>query len=117
MIPLTADDSQRSAPNQPYRSQQNLGRLTIEDPNNPDNDISGGTKNIDLILAAFSRAFDTLQEKMFELHRAVFSERRGQSILGTILAGNYSSYDLQREHLRRVHEGRWALDQSRGPTL
>ena len=54
---------------------------------------------------------------MFELHRATFSERRGQSLLGTILAGNYSSFEVQRDRLKRVHEGRWALDQARGTSL
>lgn len=112
MMPLTADDLQGSAPNQPYRHPQNLGRLTIQDPNNPNNDISGGSKNIGMIFFSFARAYDALQEKMYELHHATFSERRGQSILGTILAGNYSSFELQRERSRRVHEGRWAPIQS-----
>ncbi|KAI9793224.1 MAG: hypothetical protein M1816_000645 [Peltula sp. TS41687] len=95
-----------SAPNQPYRKPSNRDRLTIEDPNNPNNDISGGSKRIRQIFSSFSRAYDGLQEKMFKLYGASFTERRGQSLLGTILAGNYSSFELQRHRLRRVHEGR-----------
>lgn len=32
------------------------------------------------------------------------SNRQNQSILGTILGGNYESFRLQRKHLAHIHE-------------
>jgi non-canonical poly(A) RNA polymerase PAPD5/7 len=79
-------------------------KLSIVDPNNETNDIAGGSKNTPKILEAFSRAFRNLQNRMSELHWMPIDQRRGQSILGVILGGNYSSFDIQREHLRKCYE-------------
>lgn len=78
---------------------QNANRLTIIDPNRNDNDISGGTRNIDLILDCFRHAHATLQRRLSEvLQRGNSSE----GILGCIWGGNYSAFMAQREKLRKV---------------
>ncbi|KAL9092598.1 MAG: hypothetical protein Q9165_004402 [Trypethelium subeluteriae] len=75
-------------------------RLSVIDPNNAQNDISGGTKLIKLILNVFSEAHQTLVQRMTELDEQTVDERKGRSILGSIVGGNYTSYERQREHLR-----------------
>ncbi|KAJ5242431.1 topoisomerase family protein Trf4 [Penicillium citrinum] len=76
-------------------------RLMIEDPNNPDNDISGGTKEIALVFRTFSQAFSTLSRRMLQL---ADSPDSGASILGSIIAANYEEYMIQRYQLREVFE-------------
>lgn len=83
-----------------YKLQDREPRFAIVDPNNSGNDIAGGAKNTATIQKAFSDAFNALQTRMKELEALPIEERRGQSILGVILGGDYSSFDLQREHLR-----------------
>jgi non-canonical poly(A) RNA polymerase PAPD5/7 len=77
----------------------NPDRLTIEDPNNQDNDISGGTKEINLILRTFSRAHTTLQSRIEQL---AFYEDHRSSILGPIIAANFDEYIEQRLQLQNV---------------
>ncbi|KAJ5312266.1 hypothetical protein PENANT_c011G05972 [Penicillium antarcticum] len=77
----------------------NPDRLTIEDPNNQDNDISGGTKEISLILRTFSKAHTTLQRRVEQL---ASNEDHKSSILGPIIAANFDEYIEQREQLRHV---------------
>ena len=91
--------------NRPY--QVKAGRLSIEDPNRPDNDISAGSTSIGIVLRSFSHAYDTLQQTMLALGQRDFSRRHGQSLLGTIVGGNYASFDTQRQRMRRVYEERW----------
>ncbi|CAG7969901.1 unnamed protein product [Penicillium salamii] len=74
-------------------------RLTIEDPNNPDNDISGGTREIDLILRTFAGAHTTLKNRMEYL---ALVQGPNKTILGPIIAGNFEEYIEQRNQLRRV---------------
>lgn len=95
----TADPAQRV-----YKSnkENNNGRLAIEDPNNADNDISGGTREIGLISRSFSDAHQLLRERMLDL--AASGSTDGGSILGTIIAANYDEYTQQRWQLRRVFE-------------
>ena len=84
-----------------FRSQQNKGpRLSIEDPNNPDNDISGGTREILLIMNCFSEAHQVLKERMGSLAKGATHD----SILSTIIAANYDEYTQQRRQLRKVFE-------------
>lgn len=78
----------------------------VEDPNRPDNDITAGSTNVKLVFDCFSRAYQRLQRKMLELRRAESSNRQGQSILWEILGGDYSSFDVQRDRLRRAYEER-----------
>ncbi|KAI9881239.1 MAG: hypothetical protein M1830_005525 [Pleopsidium flavum] len=95
----------RTAPGRPYQANK-LHRLAIIDPNRPDNDISGGTKNILTILEHFAEAHRTLQRRMAALNNADFTNKDDESILGVILAGNYSAFETQRNRLRRLYEER-----------
>ena len=83
---------------------KNIDRISIIDPNNPANDISGGSSNTATILNCFSQAYRDLQHRMGDLNSRVPAARRKESILGDILAGNYTSFKLQREHLSHVFE-------------
>ncbi|KZF22882.1 hypothetical protein L228DRAFT_268260 [Xylona heveae TC161] len=84
-----------------------MDRLSIVDPNKPDNDISSGSSNVALIFRCFSEAYEILQKRMADLRFRNFSERRGQSILGTIMAGDYSWFEWQRDRLRRLYDDRY----------
>ncbi len=79
-------------------------KFSIIDPNNRDNDIAGGSSNTRIIRQSFFDAYESLQERMGSLQQSASTHRRNQSILGCILAGNYRSFDLQRQHLAHVHE-------------
>ncbi|KAH8808535.1 hypothetical protein F5884DRAFT_374546 [Xylogone sp. PMI_703] len=80
----------------------NIERISIIDPNNPLNDISGGSSNTARIRKCFSDAFRALQKTMAALQFS--NDRKNASILRCILGGNYESFRLQREHLAHVHE-------------
>lgn len=83
---------------------KNKDRLSIIDPNNSSNDIAGGSSNIDVILYDFHSAHRMIKERMAELAQGGGRGSNKASLLETILAGNYSSFRLQRAHLRRLHE-------------
>ncbi|KAJ5716825.1 hypothetical protein N7488_002471 [Penicillium malachiteum] len=74
-------------------------RLSIEDPNNPDNDISGGTKEIPLIFHTFREAHRVLRDMMHRYHTLP----PGTSILEKIIAANFDEYDQQRFQLFEVY--------------
>lgn len=76
-------------------------RLSIEDPNNPDNDISGGTREIGLVFKSFAEAFRLLKDRMLS---AATSGETAESILGTIIAANFDEYTELRWQLREVFE-------------
>ncbi|KAM0720809.1 hypothetical protein Q7P37_003094 [Cladosporium fusiforme] len=78
---------------------QNKERLTIIDPNNPDNDISGGSHKIDTVFGRFRTSYSELQRHMAQIHANKISTL---SILECIIGGNYESVDYQRERLRNV---------------
>ncbi len=78
---------------------KNQDRLSIIDPNNPENDISGGSGGIESITAAFRDAFKKLQREMATLAR---DPRPFGSILKPIFGGDYSSFIVQRAHLERL---------------
>jgi non-canonical poly(A) RNA polymerase PAPD5/7 len=82
------------------RTVQNKDRLTIIDPNNPDNDISGGSHKIDTVFGRFRAAFSELQRYMSQLHEGRISTN---SILECILGGNYQPVESQRERLRQLY--------------
>ena len=81
-------------------SREGPERLTIIDPNRPDNNISGGTKQIGLIFECFSRAHDHLNDLMtgqldgFDI---------GTSLLEDVIGGNFTAYELQRAVLSDLH--------------
>ena len=74
-------------------------RLAIIDPNKPDNDISGGSKNVMQIFDRFARAH-------LEILKAMKSPNR-PSVLDWLLGGDYESFVWQRDHLRRLYRQRW----------
>ncbi|KUI52914.1 Poly(A) RNA polymerase protein 2 [Cytospora mali] len=82
---------------------KNPGRLSIIDPNNPGNDISGGSMNYQQIVASFSQAYKLLQERLSRIAKG----ENFKSILEVILGGNYSTFREQRNYLRQVHENRF----------
>ncbi|RGP63884.1 DNA polymerase sigma subunit [Fusarium longipes] len=79
---------------------KNYDRLSIIDPNNPANDISGGSANTPAILNRFKDAFNLLRDRMSDIAR---NPNKG-NILEVILQGDYSSFRMQRDYLRHVHE-------------
>lgn len=83
---------------------KNVDRLSIIDPNDSTNDISGGSSNFATITSHFADAHRLLRERMAYLARASEAERRNASVLQVILAGNYSSFRLQRAHLANLAE-------------
>lgn len=80
---------------------RNMDRLSILDPNNPENDIAGGSKNTPTIMDSFSRAHSTLRDRMAKLAQG-FPEDSGQTILAPLFAGGYSCFVDQRTYLERL---------------
>ncbi|CAK4030529.1 Poly(A) RNA polymerase 1 [Lecanosticta acicola] len=78
-------------------------RLTIIDPNNIYNDLSGGSREIDTILRCFGDAYTLLRKRLEQIRQ---DPNDNSSILGCILAGNYASFDKARADLLRVNRGR-----------
>jgi len=85
-----------------YKAGSNQARFCIMDPNDPDNDIAGGSSNTQTIRHCFSQSYDALQKRMGTLQYA--KNRQTESVLGPILGGNYESFRVQREHLAHLHE-------------
>lgn len=79
---------------------KNPGRLSIIDPNNPANDIAGGSGNYAQIVACFSQAHKLLKDRLLRISRG----DNFASILDAVLGGDYSTFREQRKHLRRLHE-------------
>lgn len=81
---------------------QNPNNLTIIDPNNPDNDISGGSRNINQVLGCFRSAHAAIQRRLAQIDSGKDVEG---SILECVLGGNYSSFMRQRNKLSMIHRG------------
>lgn len=79
---------------------KNHDRLSIIDPNNPANDISGGSSNTAAILSRFHDAYLDLRDRMKE----IAEDPSKGGILDVLMKGDYSSFRMQREYLRHVHE-------------
>ncbi|KAI4114368.1 MAG: hypothetical protein LQ345_004838 [Seirophora villosa] len=76
-------------------------RLAILDPNNRENDISGGSKNVGLIFDLFSGAY----QEILEATRSSNSP----SLLDWTLGGNYRSFTVQRRRLQELFNSRWGV--------
>lgn len=83
-----------------YRDNKDA-RLSIEDPNNPDNDVSGGTREIALIFRSFRDAYRLLKDRIISM---AMSGDHQTSILESIIAANYDEYAEQRWQLRQVFQ-------------
>ncbi|KAF2274105.1 uncharacterized protein EI97DRAFT_451909 [Westerdykella ornata] len=70
-------------------------RLSIQDPNNPENNVSGGSNRVEHIFRLFSEAHKVLEQRL----RIV--DLSGVSILETIIGGNYDSYEQQWRRIGR----------------
>ena len=90
---------------------RNFNRLSIIDPNNPTNDIAGGSANYNLVKEHFSGAYALLRNRMAELAKGARPVEGYNTILAPIFAGNYSSFERQRNYLRQLDE-----DLSAAPT-
>jgi non-canonical poly(A) RNA polymerase PAPD5/7 len=99
---VTVTDSSQQDANIPYKG--GAEKFMIIDPNKPSNDISGGSTNSTTIRKAFSSAFSELSKRMGQIATSPQESRPNQSLLQCILGGNYTSFELQREHLAHVHE-------------
>ncbi|KAI5300263.1 hypothetical protein KEM56_002589 [Ascosphaera pollenicola] len=91
----------------------NPSKLTILDPNNPDNDVSRGTTEIKRIFRAFSDAHRTLKEAL--AHVAVNPSTAPKSLLQEIIGANYTSYHRQREHLLSIFNREPRFGEFRAP--
>jgi hypothetical protein len=79
-------------------------RLAIVDPNLADNNISGGTAEIDLVFRCFQEAYIQLSARMGQRQS---SGPTSGSLLIDLLGGDYGAYGLQRERLRRIYSSRY----------
>ncbi|KAF2964525.1 hypothetical protein GQX73_g9047 [Xylaria multiplex] len=87
---------------------RNLDRLSIIDPNNPENDISGGSSNYPAIRVCFAKAYSTLQNAMMQFSKEMplnSSNDVKNTLLYSLLAGNYAHFELQRNWLRKLDQG------------
>ncbi|KAI0133453.1 hypothetical protein BJ170DRAFT_678402 [Xylariales sp. AK1849] len=81
---------------------RNWDRLSIIDPNNPENDISGGSSNFHLVCQNFKLAYMTLKQRMHELATSESKIHGYNTILAPLFAGNYSSFREQRDYMRKL---------------
>nr|XP_023900355.1 uncharacterized protein LOC112012205 [Quercus suber] len=82
---------------------QNPNRLTIVDPNKPDNDISGGSSQVRAVFDLFRHAHTAIQRHIDQDNAGEADE---SSILDCILGGNYALFAHQRQKLSLLHRGR-----------
>ena len=71
--------------------------LAIQDPGDVSNNISRGSFNLRDIKKAFAGAFDLLTNRCFELDKAPFKERLGNSILGNVIKYRGKARDFKDE--------------------
>ncbi|KAL9097358.1 MAG: hypothetical protein Q9163_006360, partial [Psora crenata] len=71
-------------------------RIAIMDPNLPDHDISGGSRNVLAVLDRLSRAHTEILAAMKTPSRI--------SLLDWMLGGDYENFRWQRNHLRQLYD-------------
>ncbi|KAI1175655.1 hypothetical protein F4777DRAFT_549448 [Nemania sp. FL0916] len=84
---------------------RNLDRLSIIDPNNPENDISGGSSEFWRVKTCFAQAYDNLQKGMMRLAQdppAGSSDWKVNTLLYPLIAGNYSQFQDMRKWLQKL---------------
>ncbi|KAH6616761.1 hypothetical protein C7974DRAFT_416878 [Boeremia exigua] len=69
--------------------------LSIQDPNRPENNISGGSHKAWEVFSAFRSAHRVLKDR-------IDSKSAGRSILECLLGGNYETYIMQRRHMQTL---------------
>ncbi|ETS77932.1 hypothetical protein PFICI_09994 [Pestalotiopsis fici W106-1] len=85
---------------------RNMDRLSIIDPNNSANDISGGSSNFPLISRCFRTAYDELQKRMYALAKGSEAVHGHDTILAPILGGNYKTFRVQRAYLKSIYDSK-----------
>lgn len=76
-------------------------RLTIIDPNRPENNISGGTHLINKIIDAFAQAHDLLLDRLTAYEKG----DTDVSFLQDLVGGDFTPYDRQRRQLADLYFG------------
>ncbi|KAI8936791.1 hypothetical protein NX059_006035 [Plenodomus lindquistii] len=79
--------------------EEKLNGLSIQDPNRPDNNISGGSHKAQEVFKAFAMAHRILEDRMAASRSG---QDIGASVLGCVLGGNYSTYLAQRKLMRSL---------------
>lgn len=95
----------------PYPKPQDETLLVIQDPNALDNNISRSSYCVTTVLSCFAEAYDALTEQMSNLAVKDFDSRKGRSLLGLMIGGDYTEIEDHRERLRRVYVERIGSDQ------
>ena len=75
--------------------EERLDGLSIQDPNRPENNISGGSHKAREVFSAFGAAYRVLKDR-------IDSRSPGRSILECLLGGNYETYIMQRRHMQTL---------------
>jgi non-canonical poly(A) RNA polymerase PAPD5/7 len=96
----TATNHAQSGPRGPAMAK--VDRWTIIDPNLKTNDISAGTNQARLIEGKFRDACSALKDRMQQLERLDIAARKGQSVLGCLIGGNYAAFSSQRARLNDI---------------
>lgn len=84
-------------------SNDKAGRLTIIDPNRPDNNISGGSHEIERVFRSFKQAHGDLVSKLQDFGSE--TDTSSFSFLKDLVGGNFTAYELQRSVLRDLYRG------------
>ncbi|KAF1978407.1 hypothetical protein BU23DRAFT_651147 [Bimuria novae-zelandiae CBS 107.79] len=79
--------------------QERADRLAIQDPNNPTNNLSGGSHSVDKVFKLFTWVHRVLEERMRTVH---MSSVHDLSLLESILGGNYTKYHDQRATMDKI---------------
>ena len=101
-VEKTATESANAGGNRGNRTRPY--KLTIQDPHDPDNNISAGSSQAAFIFSRFKEAHTALTRRMAWLNANRDSEHSNSSVLAPVLAGNYNKYAVVRDHLRRLAE-------------
>ena len=88
---------------QTIRSPKDEQLLFIQDPNSSENIISRSSFLIKMVLACFGEAYDALVKQMSMLELMDFDQRKGRSLLGLLIGGDYREMEAHRARLRRVY--------------
>jgi len=81
---------------------EKLKRLMIIDPNRPDNNITGGSSEIERIIGLFSRTHEILMARL-DNFADVQQRSTSFSFLAELVGGNFAAYQEQRRSLHRVY--------------
>ncbi|KAI2602109.1 hypothetical protein GGR54DRAFT_625737 [Hypoxylon sp. NC1633] len=90
---------------------RNMDRFSIIDPNNPENDIAGGSKHARYIVKHFRWAFQLLTTRIIDLTWGGGDEEYGNELIGPLFAGFYDDIDAHRKQIKQLAaRGLWGYD-------